>query len=950
MKKQLLLLVMILLPLVASADVVEIDGIYYNLIPKGNAAEVTSNPNKYTGNVVIPASVSYDGIEYSVTSIGQSAFSDCSGLTSVTIPNSVTILKRGAFYGCSGLTAVTIPNSVIEIEDGYQNASIIYGVFQKCSSLTSVIIGNGVTSIGNYAFYECTGLASVTLPSSVTSIHNRAFSRCSGLTSFTIPNSVTSIEEYAFSGCSSLTSVTIPNSVTSLETGTFEYCGLTSVTIPNSIKYIKGGYVYSGNCSGAFYGCQSLKSVIIGNSVISIGDYSFCGCNNLTEITIPNCVTSIGERAFEDCSNLTSVTIGSGVTSMGTRAFYGCSGLTTVRISDLAAWCNISFYIYSNPLYYAHHLYFGEEEIKDLVIPNSVTSISGGAFSDCSGLTSVTMGNSVTSIGGQAFENCSGLNSVMIGNSVTSIEYEAFRNCSGLTSITIPNSVTIIRSGAFEKCSSLTSLTIGSGVKSIYYHAFASCKELADVYCLAETLPTLNNDGHIEDADIFLDSYIEYATLHVPAGSIDAYSAAEPWKNFKSIVKIEMPKYKLTYMVDNAEYKIYEVEYGAAITPEPEPIKEGYTFSGWSEIPETMPDYDVTITGSFTINKYKLNYMVDDAEYKSYEVEFGATVTPEPAPTKEGYTFSGWSEIPETMPAYDVTVTGSFTINKYKLTYMVDDAEYKSYEVEYGAAITPEPEPTKEGYTFSGWSEIPETMPAHDVTVMGSFTKGAYKLTYMVDGEVYKTISYDYGATITPEPAPTKEGYTFSGWSEIPETMPAHDVIVTGTFAINKYKLTYVVDGEEYKSYELEYGTSITPEPTPTKEGYSFSGWSDIPETMPAHDVTVTGTFTVNQYIITYIIDNEVYMTQTVDYGSIIVPPTAPEREGYDFAWGDYPETMPAYDITIYGTYTTGIEAIIASEVNCQIFSLDGKLLNELQKGVNIVRMSNGQVRKVVVK
>jgi hypothetical protein len=165
-----------------------------------------------------------------------------------------------------------------------------------------------------------------------------------------------------------------------------------------------------------------------------------------------------------------------------------------------------------------------------------------------------------------------------------------------------------------------------------------------------------------------------------------------------------------------------------------------------------------------------------------------------------------------------------------------------------------------------------------------------------------------------------------------------------------EYTLTYMVDGDVYKTYQVEEGSSITPEPAPTKEGYTFSGWSEIPETMPAHDVTVTGTFAVSQYAITYIIDDEVYTTQTVDYGSIIVPPAAPERDGYDFAWGDYPETMPAYDIIIYGTYTTGIETIMAGVANCQIFSLDSKTLNEPQKGVNIVRMSNGQVRKVVVK
>ena len=185
-----------------------------------------------------------------------------------------------------------------------------------------------------------------------------------------------------------------------------------------------------------------------------------------------------------------------------------------------------------------------------------------------------------------------------------------------------------------------------------------------------------------------------------------------------------------------------------------------------------------------------------------------------------------------------VKVTDFFT-----LVYMVDGAEYKSYQIEYGARITPEAEPTKEGYSFSGWSSIPETMPAKDVVVSGAFTKGAYKLTYIVDGQAYKTVRYDYGATITPEAAPTKEGYTFSGWSTIPAKMPAKDVTVTGTFTINKYKLTYMVDGQVYKTVSYDYGATITPESAPTKEGYSFSGWSEIPETMPNHDVEVNGRF-----------------------------------------------------------------------------------------------------------
>lgn len=274
-------------------------------------------------------------------------------------------------------------------------------------------------------------------------------------------------------------------------------------------------------------------------------------------------------------------------------------------------------------------------------------------------------------------------------------------------------------------------------------------------------------------------------------------------------------------------------------------------------------NYDISyVNGTLTIKagKFRLIYMVDGEVYKTYEIEYGKTITPEAAPTKEGYTFSGWSEIPQTMPAKDVTVTGTFTVNKYKLTYMVDGAEYKSYEIEYGAKITPETEPIKEGYSFSGWSSIPEIMPAKDVVVTGTFSKGSYKLTYMVDGAVYKTVSYDYGDRITPEAAPTKEGYTFSGWSNIPATMPAKDVTVTGTFTINKYKLTYKVDGEIYKTYEIEYGKAITPEAEPTKEGYTFSGWNEIPSTMPAHDVEVMGTFIQVEFVIddvTYEISGE---------------------------------------------------------------------------------------------
>ena len=213
--RALFLSLAVLLSLPMLAVEVEIDRINYELNTEAKQATVISKIGRYSGEVIIPESVEYEGTDYSVKSIGESAFYECSGLTSVTIGNSVTSIGDGAFSGCSGLTSVTIPNSV---------TTIGIGAFDGCSGLTSVSIGNSVTSIGDWAFYGCSGLTSVTIPNSVTSIEGCAFYGCSGLTSVTIPNSVTSIGGSAFSGCSGLTSVSIGNSVTSIAYAAFANC------------------------------------------------------------------------------------------------------------------------------------------------------------------------------------------------------------------------------------------------------------------------------------------------------------------------------------------------------------------------------------------------------------------------------------------------------------------------------------------------------------------------------------------------------------------------------------------------------------------------------------------------------------------------------------------------------------------------------------------------------
>ena len=302
---------------------------------------------------------------------------------------------------------------------------------------------------------------------------------------------------------------------------------------------------------------------------------------------------------------------------------------------------------------------------------------------------------------------------------------------------------------------------------------------------------------------------------------------------------------------------------------------DGYSFGAWSDgntdNPRTVIVNDnINISANFTVNSYTLKYVLDGKDYKTVVLKYGAVIVPEDSPAKDGHTFGGWSDIPATMPAHDVTVTGSFSINSYSLKYIVDGEEYKTVVLEYGAAIVPEDSPAKEGHTFGGWSDIPETMPAHDVTVTGSFSINSYSLKYIVDGEEYKTVVLEYGAAIIPEDSPAKEGHTFGGWSDIPETMPAHDVTVTGDFSINIHKVTWKIDGEIIAETEVEYdGIIIEPE-VPIKDGYEFDGWEDIPQTMPDHNITINGKYKLLSVIARIMADKEkacVYTTQGILVG-----------------------------------------------------------------------------------
>ena len=409
-------------------DTSEIYNCYYS-------AAISPEP---TGAVAIPFTLGGKP----VTSIGEWAFFNCGGLTSVTIPNSVTSIGDYAFNGCSGLTSVMIPGNVTSI--GYSpcvlDATLNTVFMSCCSSITNVSYSSIITNISPYAFADCSALISVTIPDSVTSIGNYAFNGCSGLTSVTVPDSVTSIGDYAFNGCSGLTSVMIPGNVTSIGYSPYVFSSCYS-----SITNVSYSSIITNISPYAFAGCSGLTSVTIPDSVTSIGDYAFDGCNLLLDTTTIPGVQLVDGWAVGNTGSLTGDLDLTGVRGIGNDAFNGCSRLMSVTI------------------------------------PGSVRSIGDDAFHDCSGLTNVTIGVGVTSIGEWAFFLCSGLTSVTIPDSVTAIGEWAFSSCSGLTSVTIPDSVRSIGDDAFHGCSGLTNVTIGVGVTSIGDDAFYFCAGLVEI-------------------------------------------------------------------------------------------------------------------------------------------------------------------------------------------------------------------------------------------------------------------------------------------------------------------------------------------------------------------------------------------------------------------------------------------------------------------------------------
>ncbi len=436
-------------------------------------------------NPEIPSAI--NGV--SVTEIGESAFENCTSLTSVTIPDSVTSIGFCAFYNCKSLTSVTIPDSVTSISES---------AFEDCKSLTSATIPYSVTSIGDYAYHGCyftsenfVNNSNVELDDSSkpTIVDTDAGGFCIkdnvlvnmrpayAIGEVTIPNSVIIFGYSAFDSCESLISVTIPDSVTCIDDRTFSSCtSLTSIEVSGNNKNYSSidGVLFNKNKSRliTYPAGKTDSKYVMPNSVISIDDDAFDSCINLKSVTIPNSVTSIDSGAFSNCISLTSIEV-----SGNNKNYSSTDGVLFNKdkselITYPAGKTDSEYAIPNSVTSIGNYAFACSTNLTSVSIPNSVTSIGYDTFEDCTSLTSVTIPDSVTSIGWDTFENCTSLASITIGNGITSIGLGAFSGCTSLTSVTIPDSVTSVGNSAFYDCTSLASVTIPNSVTSIDEHAF----------------------------------------------------------------------------------------------------------------------------------------------------------------------------------------------------------------------------------------------------------------------------------------------------------------------------------------------------------------------------------------------------------------------------------------------------------------------------------------------
>ena len=935
-----------------------------------------------------------------VTSIGNYAFHYCCSLTSVTIPNSVTSIGDYAFYECSGLTSLTIPNSVTEIGKY---------AFASCG-LTSLTISNSVTSIGDFAFCG-SKITSVTIPNSVTRVGEGVFSSCINLTSvvwnakmtndyskeinpfyeytgttiyhdirkniisFTFGDEVEKIPAYLCKEMTGLTSITIPANVTSIGDYAFENCkNITSVVwnVRNSAFWDFGSQVESftfgdevevipgGLCSGM----NKLTSIIIPNSVTSIGIQAFYDCSSLTSVDIPNSVTDIGDYAFRRCSSLTSISISNSIKSIGYGTFQECSSLTAIAIPNSA-------------IYIGDSAFRGCSNLTSVDIPNSVIDVGNSAFYGCSGLTSITIGHSVTEIGDYAFFGCSGLTSVTIPNSVTGIWRLAFSGCNGLNAVTMePTTPPSMHGTAFDMA--LPKIYVPCGSLNAYKTATGWSSYSSQLqYAPAQYTITFieSNNGHYKyppssicDNEFAAIPNEGYHFVSWADGNTDNPRSIELTQDtvMEAIFAINTYNVTVTYNHDHGtvtgETGVFE--HFSEITYEAIP-NYGYYFSHWSD-GKTANPRTITITGNteltaiFEPNQYHISASCDQSQGSitgvgSYPYKSICSLE---AVSNYGYHFSQWTDGVTDNPrsfilTQDTTFAAKFAPNQYHINVSCDNnigtIAGENGIFDYLTERTYEAIPNY-GYHFVRWSDGETANPriitiTDDTELTAIFELNQYCISVSCDqaqGSITGAGSYPYKSNCTIEAVPNY-GYHFNQWKDGVMDNPRSFVLTQDTtfvaeFALNQYSINVSCDNNMGivvgENGIFDYLTERTYEAIPNY-GYHFVRWSDGETANPrtitlVKDITLSAEFSINLYNVQFFGYEEVLLDQQlVEHGKGAIAPDAPIIKNYEFVGWDKDFSNVQSDLDIHAKYVKtidGIEDICTDEITMQKVLINGQL------------------------